>query len=532
MAFYCINCRSEISPSYRACPFCGEAITDFLRQYLETPIDGKYQILSRLGVGGMGEVYKVVHIHLNAVRVVKLMRANIASDPSAHERFSREARLATRINHPNVATLFDFSTLGEDRYMVWEYIEGTNLHQLMEERGPLSPRYAAKIAVQALQGLDAIHRAGIVHRDISPENLMITRDDEGHERVKIIDLGIAKGDDTDEKTKTGMFVGKWKYCSPEHLGMLQEGERIDGRADLYSFGIVLFEMLTGVAPFQAETPHGYLMMHASERPRALRAVNPSVTASPELEFLIRKSLEKDRSKRFATAREFAHALEVLVPSLDNTGGAAVPASTLERPLPEEATVRTPKVDPNAVTVATSDISTRSTQLTDAGFSDALTVVTAIEAQLPRAQNRRRSALLAIGGIAATVALLSGGALFMQRKQNAALPPAAASRPVATTASMIVPAASTGRLAIHAFPWANVTEVRNIANGQTLAVDSALQTPAPLDLAPGRYEVTLSNPNFRKPITRTVEVAAGREEMLTVQFANAETASLPPFGVSR
>src|SRR5713101_8942724 len=295
MAFFCIHCRSEIDSKFKACPHCGEPVTDFLRRYLETPIDGKYQILARLGVGGMGEVYKVLHLHLNAIRVIKLMRANIAGEAGAHERFLREARLATRIQHPNVATLFDFSTLDDSsRYMVWEYIEGTNLHELLEARGPLSPKYAAQLAIQTLQGLDAIHRAGIVHRDISPENLMVAHDDEGGERVKIIDLGIAKqwAEESDNKTKTGMFVGKWKYCSPEHLGMLPEGQRIDGRADLYSFGIVLYEMLTGVPPFQADTPHSYLVMHASEKPRALRDVNPTVTASPELEATIFRALEK------------------------------------------------------------------------------------------------------------------------------------------------------------------------------------------------------------------------------------------------
>jgi serine/threonine protein kinase len=200
MAFSCIHCKSEIDPKFKACPYCGEAITDFLRKHLETPIDGKYQILARLGVGGMGEVYKVLHIHLNSIRVIKLMRANIATDPGAHERFLREARLATKIHHPNVATLFDFSTLDDGSfYMVWEYIEGINLHELISQRGPLSPSYAAKLASQALMGLDAVHRAGIVHRDVSPENIMITRDiadygavgDAGEERLKIIDLGIA-----------------------------------------------------------------------------------------------------------------------------------------------------------------------------------------------------------------------------------------------------------------------------------------------------------------------------------------------------
>ena len=527
MAFYCIHCRSEVAPSYKACPFCGEAITDFLRKYLEAPIDGKYQILSRLGVGGMGEVFKVVHIHLNAVRVVKLMRANVASDPTAHDRFLREARLATRINHPNVATLFDFSTLDADsRYMVWEYIEGINLHELLEQRGPLSARYAAKIAVQALHGLDAVHRAGIVHRDVSPENLMITRDNEGNERVKIIDLGIAKqwGDETDEKTKTGMFVGKWKYCSPEHLGMLSEGERIDARADLYSFGIVLFEMLTGVAPFQAETPHGYLLMHASERPRALRDVNPNVMASPELEFLIRRALEKDRNKRFATARDFANAIEALIPSLDEKGGAALPGSTTLTQ-PEEATVRAIEVDPNAPTAVTPLDGDDSTVLTESADLEADTVLTTTGQSVPFIQ--RFNVRMVIGSIAAAVALVAGVALMFERR-DAASPVTPKPRPVISQASVI--AQPTGRVAIHAFPWANVTNIRDLNSGKDMAVE--LVTPAPIDLAPGRYEVTLSNPNFRKPITRTVDVAAGRDEMLSVQFTNAESASLPRFGAAR
>ncbi|HYU25398.1 MAG TPA: protein kinase, partial [Thermoanaerobaculia bacterium] len=143
---HCIHCRSEIDPKYKACPYCGEAITDFLRRYADSPIDGKYQILARLGIGGMGEVYKALHIHLNALRVIKLMRSGIANDQGAHERFLREARMATRIHHPNVAALFDFSTLEDGtRYMVSEYIEGINLHELINERGPLSPRYAATL---------------------------------------------------------------------------------------------------------------------------------------------------------------------------------------------------------------------------------------------------------------------------------------------------------------------------------------------------------------------------------------------------
>src|SRR5262249_43938702 len=214
-------------------------------------------------------------------------------------------------------------------------------------------------SIEALLGRDAVHRAGIVHRDISPENIMIARDEEGEEHVKLIDLGIAKqwGDEGDAKTKTGMFVGKWKYCSPEHLGLLAADERIDGRADIYSFGIVLYEMLTGVPPFQADTPHQYLMLHSSRRPQALREVNPAVTASPELEALLFRALEKDRTKRFATARDFARALQEIVDSLDETPGApppvAVPAEeTME---PTRVSHKTLAVDPMATTLKTIEI---------------------------------------------------------------------------------------------------------------------------------------------------------------------------------
>ncbi len=519
MAFYCIHCRAAIEPVYKACPHCGEPITDFLRHHLEAPIDGKYQILARLGVGGMGEVYKVVHVHLNAIRVIKLMRPNIAGDAGAHDRFMREARLATRITHPNVASLFDFSTLPDGSwYMVWEYIEGTNLHDLIEERGPLSPRYAAQVSVQALLGLESIHRAGIVHRDVSPENLMITHGSDGEERVKIIDLGIAKqwGEETeDNKTKTGMFVGKWKYCSPEHLGMLPEGQRIDGRADLYSFGIVLYEMLTGVAPFQADTPHGYLMLHASERPRPLRQVNPTVTASPELESLILRALEKDRNKRFASAREFAQALERLVPALDDSPGMATPLP-LSSELTDEATRVVPRVNGDTPTVVSVSAATP---------SDSPTVVTDATVQtgnLATIAVRRKPPAGWIAAAAVVLIIIAGVVMMMRRHDTQST---AMQQPVKAQTSMVVPA--TGRLAINAFPWANVTSIRNVTSGQPVKIEE-LVTPAPIDLAPGKYEVTLTNPSFKKPITRIVEVAAGRDESLNVAFSDPATASLPRF----
>jgi serine/threonine-protein kinase len=523
MPFFCIHCRSEIDSKFKACPYCGEPITDFLRKHLEQPLDGKYQILSRLGIGGMGEVYKVLHIHLNSIRVIKLMRTSIASEPGADDRFLREARLATRIHHPNVAALHDFSTLEDgSRYMVWEYIEGTNLHELIETHGPLSPKYAARLAIEALHGLEAIHRAGIVHRDISPENIMIARDEEGEQHVKLIDLGIAKqGDGTEgNKTKTGMFVGKWKYCSPEHLGMLDAGERIDGRADIYSFGIVLYEMLTGVPPFQADTPHAYLMLHSSERPRALRDVNPSMPESPELEALIFKALEKDRKKRFASAREMSRALELLEPSLDDRVGAPPPLPKALEVTEEPTKLSTPtvpssglppkRVDPNASTVLTANGEPMARELRKVSTTNVVPIPE------PRRTGMWIAFLLAL-------VVIATAAVMMLRK-----PEPVVKTDTTTTTKPIdkspVPVAQ-GRIALNAFPWGEVTSIRNVANGAT--VDLKVVTPAPVDLAPGTYEITLSNPAFRSPITRKVDVKAGEEQLVNVQFADPSTATLPP-----
>jgi serine/threonine-protein kinase len=547
--FFCIHCRAEIDSKFKACPHCGEPITDFLRRHLESPLDGKYQILGKLGAGGMGEVYKALHVHLNALRVIKLMRSNIASDPGAHERFLREARLATKIHHPNVAALFDFSTLEDGaHYMVWEYIEGINLHELITEKGPLSPRYAARLGIEALHGLEAIHRAGIVHRDISPENLMITRDQDGEEHVKVIDLGIAKqsSDEGDAKTKTGMFVGKWKYCSPEHLGMLPPGQRIDGRADLYSFGIVLYEMLTGVPPFQADTPHRFVMLHAAEPPRALRDTNPSVTASPELEAAIFKSLEKDRGKRYATAREFARELEALMPSLDDTPGAPPPVPRANEVTEEPTRHSGPDVDPHATTLAdTSRAMTIQTVATNApppqNFANVAIERTPMDttSSQTRVPSPRRTGW-AIGAVTAVIVAIVTAVMVTNRPRQQAeatapLSTISRSTPPHSTVTVEKPRtdlASTvpiaqGHLGINAYPWANVTSIRNLDNNANVELSSPLVTPAPIDLAPGRYEITLTNPAFRHTVRQTVEVHANEDAVVTARFSEAQT-TLPRF----
>jgi len=310
----CLKCQASFADTQESCPSCGERVTHFQKTYSTRLIDGKYQILERLGVGGMGEIFLVRHIHLNEERVIKVMRPNIASDDQSLQRFLQEARTSTMVKHRNLAMLYDFSTLEDGSYyMVWEFIDGTDIQKWVSAHGPLGPAFATEISIQALTGLEHLHSMGLIHRDISPENIMLAADHHGRLLPKVIDFGIAKqlseGEGGQGLTQTGMFVGKLKYASPEQAGFLKEGEHIDARSDLYSFGIVLYEMLAGRAPFLATNPQGYILKHVTEKPAPILEINPNVKIPEKLEAIVFKSLEKDRTNRYKSAAEMVNALE-------------------------------------------------------------------------------------------------------------------------------------------------------------------------------------------------------------------------------
>ena len=428
---HCIRCKAEIDRNYKACPHCGEPVTEFLRRYSDEPVDGKYKIVERLGTGGMGEVYKVTHTMLGVTRVIKVIRPQISESKDAHERFLREARAATKVQHPNVATLHDFSALPDgSHYMVWEYIDGENLAQRIRTRGTLPPRYAVQLAIQALHGLEAIHRAGIIHRDISPENLMITREHGDEERVRVIDMGVAKVDDsTDNATRAGVFVGKLRYASPEHLGFLKEGERIDGRADLYSMGMVLYEMLTGRPPFEATSPHEYVMLHSRDTQFKPLDLPTDLPGGSELQAVLAKALERDRDKRYATAREFAAALEAVEKSLPDP--AMLRTMNTERPDVDDTWRVTPLPKPRD----TLHRSTLRTGIEEAGP----TVRTPLPGIIPpddaavvgRQESSSLGAIVIVVGIV-IVAAIAIAVVLIRRPQE----PAAASTSTTTIAAQI------------------------------------------------------------------------------------------------
>ncbi|HEX7251547.1 MAG TPA: serine/threonine-protein kinase [Thermoanaerobaculia bacterium] len=313
----CPRCGASLPGEAKFCPSCGYRAT---RITAGQTLDGKYEIIEKIGEGGMGEVYKARHVHLDEIRIIKVTKPDPLGEGPEPRRFQEEARIATLVRHPNVAALYDFSRLPDGSYyMVWEYIDGITLEEWLRRNGPLPARRALEVSAQVLAGLGQIHAQGIVHRDLSPDNIMLRETRDRGLVAKIIDLGIAKrvAAEAIQMTGTGMFLGKLKYCSPEQAGALTSGQKVDGRSDLYSFGIVLFEMLTGKPPFESQTPEGYLGKHLHTQAPPLDTSRLPTKVGPGLAGIVRRALEKDRSRRFQSADEFAAALAGLRPSLED-----------------------------------------------------------------------------------------------------------------------------------------------------------------------------------------------------------------------
>jgi len=271
-----------------------------------TLIEGKYEILEKIKEGGMGTIYKVRHRLLDEVRVVKVMRPQIGADEELKRRFTQEAKTATRLKHPNIGAILDFALDSDGMaYIVMEFIDGVNLAELLRASGPPGVPMTLEIAHQTLLALGFLHRKNVVHRDIAPDNLMLTHDDEGRPQVKLIDLGIAKPlDKTINLTSTGVFLGKLKYSSPEQLGGLGEGETLDGRSDLYSLGVALYELLTGQLPFPGESPRELFAAHLFKDALPFSVTDPAKRVPEAVRAVVLKAMEKERARRFANSEDF------------------------------------------------------------------------------------------------------------------------------------------------------------------------------------------------------------------------------------
>lgn len=331
----CPACGKEFDASDRFCPTDGavlrsaEASGDLVGEIIAE----RYHVVARLGAGGMGQVYLAEHVRMGRKSAVKVMNPSLARDADAISRFNREAANASRISHPNVASIYDFGETTDGLiYLAMEFVEGESLTALIERQGTLPPARAAAIVRQTGDALAAAHELGMVHRDLKPDNIMIARGREGTDLVKVVDFGIAKaaGTDAQKVTRTGLIVGTPEYMSPEQLS----GDPLDARSDVYSLGLVAFTMLTGAPPFPSDTAQESMIMRLTERPRSLAEMRPDIAWPAQVQQVMDRALQRDANSRYASAAEFGRDLERALLAMAQDGvndGATRPLAT---PLPQ------------------------------------------------------------------------------------------------------------------------------------------------------------------------------------------------------
>jgi serine/threonine-protein kinase len=320
----CPTCRSETIPA--------TALGSKDEDLIGTLIGDKYEVKSILGKGGMGVVYKAVQLSMDRPVAIKLIKTG-AQNVELLKRFQREAKITSKLAHPNIISIYDYGVTDEGPYLVMEYLEGNSVEEELEKHGAIELKRAVYIVVQALRALDEAHRIGVVHRDLKPDNLFLTRRGSDQELVKILDFGVAKTLYGETKvtqlTSTGSVVGTLAYMAPEQFDMLE----VDARADIYSMGITLFHMLTGNRPFQATSMVQLIKLH-------LEAPVPDVTGSfgkaagtavqSALEFMLAKRPEQRPESAAATAEMLEQMLAGHAPRR-TTSGSIVP--TRRSPLP-------------------------------------------------------------------------------------------------------------------------------------------------------------------------------------------------------
>jgi serine/threonine-protein kinase len=258
-----------------------------------------YRILRELGTGAMGAVYEAVDTFVERPVAIKMLRAEIARQPDLIERFRSEAVTLARLSHPNIALLYNFFREGDDYYMVMEFVPGQPLENIIRHGGNLEPAYAVRIMGQTLEGLAHAHNMGVLHRDIKPANILVTQDG----RVKVTDFGIARVLGSSRMTRHGRIIGTLEYIAPERI----RGDEADPRSDLYSAGVVLYEMLTQRLPFTGSTDYDLIKAHLEQEPPALSAVLGSAIPG-EWDEIVRRAMAKSAGERFQTAQEFHDAL--------------------------------------------------------------------------------------------------------------------------------------------------------------------------------------------------------------------------------
>ena len=327
----------------KVCPVCGTSYPDVnvfcpsdgstLRaadsdgDLIGSVVADRYLVTDLLGEGGMGKVYLARHVRLPLQAAIKVLRPELLKDAASVARFNREAANASRIEHTNVARVFDFGETSDGTvYLAMEYVSGRTLKEVLEKDGPLSLQRTAVLIRQVADGLDAAHRMGIVHRDLKPDNILVTVDENGVDRCKVVDFGIAKAVGGNEKeaglTRTGFVVGTPEFMSPEQL----LGTELDHRSDVYALALVAYTCLTLDLPFDRNTPDRGMTARLMSAPRPLAVVRKDLKWPGGLQAVLDQALEREPTKRTSSAGAFAKAMEFMTagpaPSAAPESGAA------------------------------------------------------------------------------------------------------------------------------------------------------------------------------------------------------------------
>ena len=316
----CVVCQTELKDDARFCPTCGAEQPKVEVSPGDDPLLGaviarKFKIEKILGVGGMGKVYKARQLALDKAVVVKVLHDQFRDDPQTVQRFQREARAASRLNHQNSIQIIDF---GQDEggivFMAMEFLQGQDLYALLKKEGPLEAPRLAKVMIQVCSALGEAHEMNVIHRDLKPENIMIEDRRGQRDFVKVLDFGIAKIQDPADTggqalTQQGMVCGTPEYMSPEQA----RGLTLDPRSDIYALGVIMYQLATGELPFTSDTPIGIVTKHILEAPVPPRQKKPQIPE--ELERIILTALAKEPAGRFNTVIDMGEALEAMARNL-------------------------------------------------------------------------------------------------------------------------------------------------------------------------------------------------------------------------
>jgi eukaryotic-like serine/threonine-protein kinase len=361
----CPQCANAYNPPTRFCGLCGTSLPEVpaaaddeaADPWLGRVVDRRYRVLARIGVGGMGMVYRVEHVQLAKIAAMKVLHADTARDSEMVRRFRLEAQAVSLLNHPNIVQTFDFGQWEGSLYLVMEYVRGDDLAVIVKREGPMPFAQAAPLFVQVCSALTEAHEAGVIHRDLKPENIVVVRRRDGSEHAKVLDFGLAKLHervDGAEITSGGQVIGTPYYMSPEQV----RAESLDVRTDIYSLGATFYRVVTGTPPFQAATPVGVLTKHITDELEPPRSRAPDLGLPPQVDEIVSRAMAKAREDRYASSDEVKRALERAIESLRGAPPAGDPAPAIRPPRRSQVTTTALPPSSSASPRASAQASTR------------------------------------------------------------------------------------------------------------------------------------------------------------------------------